>query len=212
MVVFDVDGVLLDTLTSHLKICEDINKELCLGLNIPDEEKFKKNYVRNGCKINPMNYFFKTLGFKGEYLDKANKKYDESFSSEYNQPLFDGVIDMLIKLKTNKIPVGIVSSNSRSNIKKALGNSFSIFNKDCIFTKDNSSSKEEALINISNILELNIKEILYVGDQNSDYVSSKNVGSQFLGVSYGWGISVCDSNFYVAETTKQIFEYIVDQQ
>ena len=38
-VLFDVDGVLLDSLTPHLQICKDKNEEYGLGLTIPRDRK-----------------------------------------------------------------------------------------------------------------------------------------------------------------------------
>lgn len=56
-VVFDVDGVLIDSLEPHLRLCRDKNIEYSLGLTIPSVEEFKA-LVRSGVKVSPMKFFF----------------------------------------------------------------------------------------------------------------------------------------------------------
>ncbi len=207
-IIFDIDGVLLDTLGPHLEICADLNHKFDLKLEIPSAKEFKYEIVRKGCRISPMECFFRALGFQGAFLEKACKKYSSDFSSDYDLIQFDGVQESIKQIYNKGTPMGIVTSNNLSNIKCALEGIFQLFRGDCIFTLENNICKDEALKKIANILGLKAKDILYVGDQISDYNASQVAGTQFLGVSYGWGISYCDTKFDVVRNIDELLEYV----
>jgi len=195
-IVFDVDGVLLDSLEPHLKICQDKNQEYGLNLKIPNTEDLKKLVIR-GTKISPMKYFFEAVGFPPKYANKATSEYNKIFMEKYVPKPFPGVNDMLSKLAKEGFKLGIVTSNIRVNIYSALKDSIHLFDKKCIFTKENetSLSKKDALLAIAKQLNINVSNILYVGDQTADYYAANDAGSNFLGVTYGWGISTNNNDF-----------------
>jgi hypothetical protein len=62
LVLFDVDGVLLDSLVPHLRICQDKSREYQLNLRIPNPSEFR-TMVRAGVKISPMKFMFMAVGF-----------------------------------------------------------------------------------------------------------------------------------------------------
>ena len=209
-VVFDVDGVLLDSLEPHLQICRDKNKEYNLGLKIPSIDKFRQ-MVGKGTKISPMVYFFKAVGFPSEYADKATAQYNEIFMKEYSPKPFPDIDDMLSKLTQARLKLGIVTSNVRANIDSALGYSMRFFYETAILTKDNieNESKSEALISVVKELNVDINEVIYIGDQLADFLAAKESKIQFLGVSYGWGIFKKDKQFPMVDNIEDIAKYIL---
>jgi phosphoglycolate phosphatase len=208
-VLFDVDGVLLDSLTPHLKICEDKNKEYGLGLTIPDAAQFKK-IVRAGVRISPMKYFFTAVGFPELFAEKANLQYQETFLQKYAPRPFAGVFETLQALKEDGLQLGIVTSNVKANVVDALGSSVQFFCGDCIFTKDDlvQSSKSHAIQQALLRLQVSPDETIYVGDQPADWEAAKSAGVQFLGVSYGWGISDKDRDFPVVNDISEVYRFI----
>ena len=146
VVLFDVDGVLLDSLTPHLKICEDKSKEYSLGLTIPSAAEFKE-MVRRGIKISPMKYFFMAVGFSEEFAEKANQQYQRDFMRKYAPAPFPGIDDTLGALHSAGLQLGLVTSNVRANVVDALGRSFEFFRPDCIYSKDDMAglSKSQAI-------------------------------------------------------------------
>ena len=208
-VLFDVDGVLLDSLTPHLKICEDKNKEYGLGLKIPDTAQFKK-MVRDGVRISPMKYFFIAVGFPESLAEKANLQYQEIFRQKYAPHPFAGVHETLQALKEDGLQLGIVTSNVKANVVDALGASFQFFCADCIFTKDDlvHSSKSQAIKQALHQLHVNPDQTIYVGDQPADWEAAKSAGVPFLGVTYGWGISEEDKHFPVVHDVSEIYRFI----
>lgn len=211
-VIFDVDGVLLDSLKPHLQICEDKNQEYGLGLTIPNPDEFKK-MVRRGVKISPMKFFFLAVGFPSEYAEKAFEQYKEVFMRDYAPKPFPRVDEMLSKVSSAGLKLGIATSNVRSNVDAALGSSLRFFDQECILTKDDtvSDSKADVLILAARRLHTETIETIYVGDQPADWRAAQTAGTNFLGVSYGWGISEEDNEFPVATNVMGIADYILNE-
>lgn len=209
-VIFDVDGVLLDSLTPHLQICKDKSQEYGLGLSIPSADKFRK-MVRQGTKISPMNEFFKAVGFQSKYAELAFIQYKDTFMQNYSPKPFPQTGEMLLKLKSAGLRLGIVTSNVRANVDGALGLYMRFFDPDCIFTSEAmmNNSKTDALIAVASKLNINIIEVIYVGDQPSDWIAAKEAHANFLGVTYGWGISEEDNDFPKVNTVMGVAEYIL---
>jgi len=78
-VFFDVDGVLLDSLPQHLKICRDLAAAYGLDIRIPAPLAFRR-MIAEGVKISPMRNFFEAVGFDGAYLEAAIETYEASFA------------------------------------------------------------------------------------------------------------------------------------
>ncbi len=212
-VIFDVDGVLLDSLTPHLRICEDKNREYGLGLTIPDPKQFKK-MVRQGVQISPMNYFFVAVGFPAKLAEQAFKDYKERFMIDYAPVPFPDVNETLLRLSKNRLKMGIVTSNVRNNVETALDKSMQFFDPECIFTKDGpiDHSKADALVAAAGNFMIDISESIYVGDQFADWVAANEAGAKFLGVTYGWGISKHAHQFPTVDNVLGIAEYILKEK
>lgn len=209
VVLFDVDGVLLDSLTPHLKICEDKSSEYGLRLRIPNASEFKA-MVRRGVRISPMKYFFLAVGFPEEFAEKANRQYQEVFMREYAPAPFPDVPWTLKALHDSGLQLGIVTSNVRANVEEALGESMLLFRPDGVFSKDSAAgmSKSEAIASAIARFRVSPSEAIYVGDQPADWEAAKDVGVNFLGVTYGWGISDEDKDFPLAGEIVEVFRYI----
>ncbi len=208
-IIFDADGVLLDSLPPHLQICRDKNIEFGLGLEIPDEARFKQ-MVRAGMKVSPMIDFFKAVGFPELYANLAVTDYNANFQAKYRPSPFPGTENALRILHGMNLPLGIVTSNVMANVSESLGNSIRFFKGNLIITKDifGEKTKADALGLIAQRIGIAINGLLYIGDQPSDYEESERAGADFLGVSYGWGISREDKRFPVVHAISQIPEFV----
>jgi phosphoglycolate phosphatase-like HAD superfamily hydrolase len=209
-VIFDVDGVLLDSLKPHLQICADKNIEYGLGLTIPSPAAFT-NMVRSGVKISPMKFFFQAVGFPPHYADRATAQYNEVFMRNYAPKQFPGVADMLSTLASAGLHLGIATSNVRSNVDSALGSSMRFFDPECIFTKDDpvGSSKTTALRTAATRLSIPTRQMVFVGDQPADWEAAREAGVDFLGVTYGWGISEESKDFPLAPSVPAIADHVM---
>jgi phosphoglycolate phosphatase len=209
-VLFDVDGVLLDSLTPHLQICQDKNMEYNLGLSIPTAASFKK-VVRQGVKVSPMKCFFEAVGFPADYADRAVAQYNQFFMRDYAPKPFPGVYELLSKLASEGLTLGMATANVRANVDSALAESMRFFHPQCIFTKDSSGAgtKTEALRAAARLLRVDTAETMYVGDQPADWVAAREAGARFLGVTYGWGICEDDDEFPVVNDVLGIAEHVL---
>jgi phosphoglycolate phosphatase len=211
LAIFDVDGVLLDSLGPHLKICEDKNREYDLGLRIPDKDEFKR-LARTGTKISPMKYFFTAVGFPESYAERADRQYQEVFMRDYAPVPFPGVGDALGALYGAGVRLGIVTSNVRQNVVGPLKGEMRFFQPNCIYTKADMEgiTKADAISSATGLVSARPEETLYVGDQLSDVEAARKSGVRFLGASYGWGISEDDHGFPLARDVREVSRYVLE--
>ena len=197
-IIFDVDGVLLDSLGSHLAICRDKSAKYGLGLTIPDTEQFKA-MVRSGVTISPMEKCFLAVGFPPAEAKRATADYDRHFMRDYAPKPFPDVRASLHALRRAGYRLGIVTSNVRANIEKALGSDMECFEPVLCLTHDSDAmqnkSKADALRLIAERMPAAPHECVYIGDQPADFKAAQSAGFQFIGVTYGWGISASDTDF-----------------
>jgi phosphoglycolate phosphatase-like HAD superfamily hydrolase len=193
-VLFDVDGVLADSLPAHLETCETLSALYGLGLQIPGAEAFRM-LVRSGVPISPMQKFFEAVGFPPAYAARADVEYEASFASRFSPCPFPGVSEMLRELSAAGIELGIVSSNTLANVRKALGPLGEMFVPTRIYTRDHSvhRTKPDALRALVRELGFSNERVFYVGDQPSDALAARAVGLPFVGATYGWGIGPDDA-------------------
>ena len=210
-VIFDVDGVLLDSLTPHLAICRDKSEEFGLGLKIPDAEGLKA-MVRRGVVISPMDRFFQAVGFSAEDAARATADYLRDFMRVYAPAPFKNVDVSLRTLHDAGLPLGIVTANFRKNIASALGDSMTLFDAKLIYTHDDMEGKTKAtaLREISDKLKEVPGECVYVGDQPADWRASREAGCQFVGVTYGWGISKDDTEYPTFSSLEAVCSYLLE--
>ena len=211
-VFFDVDGVLLDSLGGHLKVCEDLNRRYGLGLTIPSPEALRA-MARAGKRISPMKEFFLAVGFPPERAVQADEFYQREFNRLYPSTPFYGVSDMLGRIHRESIVLGLVTANVQANIETALGPNWMLFDPHCRFTFDHPPglTKAEALRMGAEELGVACQKILYVGDQPADYSAATAAGNKFLGVTYGWGIAKSDRDFPTADSPEAVAEYILNK-
>ena len=196
-VFFDVDGVLLDSLSQHLQICRDKAIEFGLNLNIPSAGEFR-TAINRGLKASPMKNFFLAVGFPEQYVARAVADYERDFMHRYSPRAFDGVGEMLADLWRVGMRLGLVTANTRGNVAPALGDAMQYFEESCLFFFDRypePRSKSWCLTEGARLLGLQASSTVYVGDQPSDADAANDAGVRFLGVTYGWGITEDDRRY-----------------
>ncbi len=207
-IIFDVDGVLLDSLPAHLAICRDLARKYELDLDIPDKDVFVKDIVSKGVKISPMEDFFKAVGFPDKQAQQANEYYSQHFSTEYEVFPFVFVPEAIKKLRQEGYVLGIVTSNVLKNIKVPLEGIFDFFDENLVFAKDSFSNytKDKALRMAAVRLGCAPKDLLYIGDQLADYKAAHQIGTLFVGTTYGWGITKDDRKFKIIDSLDELLE------
>ena len=211
-VIFDVDGVLLDSLPQHLRFCADMASEFDLDLQIPDAEGFRE-LVRNGAQVSPMEFLLRAVGFAEDVARRADEVYQGAFAERYAVGVFPGVPRMTSLLRNNGCRLGIVTSNGWENVATSLGGSLSAFERNCVLTKDDGLSKAEGLLACATRMGLLRSKggLLYVGDQSRDRLAAERAGVQFLGVTYGWEINSTDE-FATVDCALDVASWILGRQ
>jgi phosphoglycolate phosphatase-like HAD superfamily hydrolase len=207
--IFDVDGVLLDSLEAHLQVCRDEARRMDLHISVPDASMFRARVAR-GAVISPMEEFFHTFGFGRSQAKQADDFYRREFAQRYPVYPFKGITEMLTSLKSSGLVLGIVTSNTLKNISAALGADMDLFDQRCVFADDDAHrlSKTQALLQCAKQCRVSTSAVIYVGDQPRDYFAAQEAHTHFLGVTYGWGIEEDDKRFPLAHSPAEIAPFI----
>ena len=177
-IVFDVDGVLVDSLEPHVQFCRDMNEKFKIGLKLPKPGDGKR------IAATPMDNFLRRAGFPEAIIPEIMNIYTKTFSKKYFPKPFPGVPELLVALKKEGFALAIATSNFHANVKQALGKSFDLF--DAVYDKGSHASKVDAVNDFAKKRGLKKSEMLFVGDTRSDKESARKAGVKFIGVTYGW--------------------------
>lgn len=206
-VFFDVDGVLVDSLPEHLRICADLAEQFHLQeVRIPTVDQFRA-MVSSGTKVSPMLEFFLAVGFPSEFAVRGVEIYETQFNNRYKPNLFLGVEEMLSELQRNGAILGIVTSNTKENVEDMLGSLLIYFDERCLFYYDRLDPKKTKAWSLSegaNRIQVEAKRRLYVGDQPSDANAAFQARWMFIGAGYGWGIKSKDIQYPIAHSIIEI--------
>ncbi len=208
--VFDVDGVLLDSLPAHLAICRDKSREFKFPLSIPTARELR-NMVRRGVTISPMKEFFRAVGFPEELAARADSDYKRDFARDYRSPPFAGVAPMLARLAEARVVLGFVTSNTLKNVSRGLGDLMRYFGE-FAFSCDHprEQSKLDALRELLKTMGVAADNAVYVGDQPADARAATQAGMKFLGVTYGWGLDRGDSSLRTVDSPAELADALLD--
>jgi len=178
-ITFDFDMTLIDSLTAGNKAIEDMKTEIgLLTKGMTAKQLWGMNhldFIKKIIEINDSN-------IKVKELSEFNKK---SMIKHYiNCELYD--IETLKKLKDKKLKLGIISNNSSFVINKVLNNEYNKKIKfDFIMGIEDESSKTNLLNKLLKKLNLQPKQMAYVGDHPNDIIAAKQAGVVAIGVTTG---------------------------
>ena len=185
-ILFDLDGTLADT---SIDMCNALNKVLT---------KYKfKNVDCSGLKTHI------SKGAVGiiDYASVINQRSIDSsllrseFLQEYSENTFiytkmiDGMEKLLEHIEKNNIKWGIVT-NKRSKYVNKILEGFALSNRvKCLVTGDmlqETKPNPEGLLLAANILNVNLNDTIYVGDDERDIIAGKNAGMKTVAADFGF--------------------------
>lgn len=185
LLVFDLDGTLLDTTDGILKSL----KKTVFHYNLPEIED---NVIQNFIGPPIQNSLEKYYGLTGSELIKVTEYFRRIYSGEnlLYARVYDGIYDLFQYLKDNGF-VCSVATYKREDYAIKLLKAFHFDDYSYIlFGADNYNKLKKDDIIRKCIEKANIKdysEVLMVGDTLHDSIGSEQVGVDFLAVTYGFG-------------------------
>ena len=185
--IFDLDGTLLNTITTISYYC---NKTLAEFGFEPIEEEDYKYLVGDGAKKLVERMIEKKGIDSEEYFDKMFKFYNREYDNDvsYLTKPYDGIPELLAFLKTNNIKNCVLSNKpdyaACEAIKKFLGDLVDVTHggRENVPLKPAPDGVEEILAEIGCTPD----ECLYIGDTSVDMQTGKNAGMYTIGVLWGF--------------------------
>lgn len=185
-VIFDVDGTLFDTSPGIFKCIEFVLKNM--HYDSIDEKELRKF-------IGPPVYesFLNICKMTDKEAETATQMYRSAYVEQFIglSKLYDGIEALLKKLKSEGVKLCIATMKTQPQIEKLL----SIFNLTDTFDVVASASvnvkksKSDIINEVLKATNTGCKDAVMIGDSIYDAVGAKQSGTDFVAVSYGFGIS-----------------------
>lgn len=176
--IFDFDGTLADTLAFTVNSALEINRKL----NLLNDEKIDVEKFRSMDSFEFIRQLeipkLKLLYFLFKYQRKLVKNI-------VNINTFEGLPEMLGELKKKGVNLGVVTSNSRKNVKKFLKNN-DIECFDFVYSSLDYFNKSKMLEKAVKKFHMNKDSVVYVGDEVRDIKAAKEAGIKVASVTWGY--------------------------
>ncbi len=188
-VIFDLEGTLLTSKINFLKMRKKIIKVLTLyGFT---EDSFPYLLITNS---NKFKVILKEKGISETEISKINKEIANAIQEVEMENIEDtieihGTKEILQKLKTKKIKIGIVTRNCRGSTIEALRITDMLKFIDIIVARDdceNPKPDSEHLLRALRGLNIKSNEAIMVGDSWLDALCAINSKVKFIGVLTGY--------------------------
>ncbi len=179
VIIFDFDGTIADTVDALVSIANSLAVEFSFAPITPEEFLLLKNLTSRE--------IFKYSGiplFKIPFLLKKVKRELKNKIPEL-KPI-EGIPEALLELKENGSRLGIITSNSKGNVKEFL----KINNLDNFFefvhTGVTIFGKTTIINNVLKQKQIKTQEVIYVGDETRDIEASKKAQIKICSVTWGF--------------------------
>ncbi|NND94784.1 MAG: beta-phosphoglucomutase [Flavobacteriales bacterium] len=182
--LFDLDGVIVDTVDAHFKAWKAMADELGVHFTEVENEQLKGVSRRDSMKsILKMGDIVKTEDELFDLTERKNAIYVDIISKMTPQDILPGVVEFLRVLKKSEIAVAIGSSSKNApTILKAVGldDMFEVvIDGNCI---TRSKPDPEVFLKGAEALHLDPSECLVLEDAISGVRAAKNAGMKVIGV------------------------------
>jgi len=180
-ILFDLDGTLIDT-------NELIYKSFCYAFKEVLHKELPKEEIK-GLYGKPLkDSFANYVGDKKtiENLIVAHRSYNDLHHDNMCKP-FDGVVELLTKLKEKNIKCGVVTSKRKNVAIHGMTLGGIIDFMDIIISPEDTKRHKpegEPALKACELLGIKPKETIMVGDSPYDLLCGKNAGCLTCGVEY----------------------------
>lgn len=210
MLIFDLDGTLLNTITDlHIALNHALKAH-----GFPEKtEAETKQLLGNGIDI---------LVAGAIPNGKDNPEFAETFATfkeyyshhltDYTAP-YDGIIPLLQELKSRHIKMGIVSNKFDEGVKALARQYFNGLISHAQGTSDSVKKKPapDAVFALIKQLNAEKEQNIYIGDSDVDTATAQNAGIPCISVSWGFRsrafLESCGAN-PIIDTPAELLKYI----
>ncbi len=188
---FDLDGTFMKTRVDYSKL-DTADRRVCLEHGIPfddidfgDSPKRPRAPIRAWLEANGRGDEFQSVS---DDIDRAFTECECEFVHEAVP--FPGSAECIPLLKSKGLKVGLLTRGSLEYATRALGPLSGEF--DFVMGRDhsdydNAKPSPKAMEEFAEELGVRPDEILYVGDNSTDWMSAHGAGARFVGVRTGSG-------------------------
>lgn len=211
MVIFDVDGTLLDT-TEGILASVKYTVDKC-GFEEPDEDVIK-TFIGPPIKES----FLKTYKIDNEVANELTMVFRDRYKDFdlLKAERYDGILDVFDSIKMLGMK-SAVATYKRQDYAESIVKHFGFGEyTDIIFGADNDNKMKkkdiiEKCIAVSGIKDY--KKVLMIGDSDNDAIGASQIGVDFLGVTYGFGFRTKEEIYaqgaiYAADSAYEIKKFI----
>ena len=185
MVIFDLDGTLLDTLDD---LCNSVNYSLRTN-NFPERSLAEvRTFVGNGIRL--LIERSVPEGTSKELIDITFECFKTYYAVHCNDKTktYPGVMDMLKELKKNGYKIAVLSNKAQYAVTKLCDIYFNNLLDDAVGARENVAKKPspDALYICAENNNINLNNVIYVGDSDVDVATANNAGVRGIAVTWGF--------------------------
>lgn len=176
--IFDFDGTLAQTFEAILEILRPMSKDF--GLDAISEKDIKE-FREKGAR-----WMIKEFKIPLIKILKIGKKVRKDLYKDIaNLSSFVGLKEVLRELKKRKYGLGILTSNSKDNVKRFLQkNDLDFF--EFIYSDSSLFGKDKVLKKLLKNFNLKSEEVVYFGDEIRDVQAALKLNIKMVAVSWGF--------------------------
>jgi phosphoglycolate phosphatase len=179
-IIFDFDGTLVDSIAAMIETFNDSADKFGFNrLNQNDYKLFNNSSLKQKFKILGVPYY--RMFFLGQIGNELKYKYKKHLCSI---DFFDGMMELLLKLKALGVTISIITSNSADNIAEFM-NVKGVNIIDDIQSSNGFYGKSRTLKKYLHKHQLQNHEIVYVGDELRDIKACKKSNIDIISVTWG---------------------------
>lgn len=183
--LFDMDGTVLDTL-------EDLKNSVNYMLKSKGMAERNSEEIRRFLGYGFVNLLKSSLEYEisEEEFEECKKTYQEYYAvhcTDETKP-YDGIIDVLTKLKENGVKIALVSNKHESAVmslnERYFGGMFDEVSGDREGV--NRKPAPDSVYIVLEKLGISKEKALFIGDSEVDSKTAQNAGVDFVGVTWGF--------------------------
>ena len=210
-VIFDLDGTLLNTLED---LCDAVNHTMKLFGYTEHTIDEVRRFVGNG--VDRLITLCVPGGEKDPKLSEAIREYRAYYTahSEIKTKPYDGIEELIDKLKKDEIKTAVVSNKLHKATKELCTKYFPSIEVVCGERESEGIRRKpypDTLIESVKELGVSLEKTVYVGDSEVDVITSHNAGVDCISVLWGFrdrDYLIKNGATVFAETAEELYKKI----